>query len=228
MKYPCNVIRDLLPLFYDGVCSEESAEIVRAHLAECAECRKVFEEISSREDMELPAAIDGNVELKKAASLQKLRRMLNLRRMVSVLMALLLVVGVCLWNDHGEMFMPHQDSMRVYFDESGNLVLHGMLPCSAISINSVLIPMESEGQQQNHVFVRYFCRPLDYALSKLFGREIDSMYVVGFAEKGADAIDAVHYVTDDFENHWFRGDIPVDELELQQYIDASVTLWTKE
>ena len=28
MKYSCNVVQDLLPLYQDNVCSEESKEIV--------------------------------------------------------------------------------------------------------------------------------------------------------------------------------------------------------
>ena len=38
MKTDCNVIRDLLPLYADEVCSEESRELVDEHLTECAAC----------------------------------------------------------------------------------------------------------------------------------------------------------------------------------------------
>ena len=36
MKTPCNVIRDLLPLYHDGVCSPESRQLVEEHLEKCA------------------------------------------------------------------------------------------------------------------------------------------------------------------------------------------------
>lgn len=39
MKLPCNVVQDLLPLYHDGVCSEESKELVREHIATCAQCK---------------------------------------------------------------------------------------------------------------------------------------------------------------------------------------------
>ena len=39
MKLPCNVVQDLLPLYHDGVCSEESKELVQEHIATCAECK---------------------------------------------------------------------------------------------------------------------------------------------------------------------------------------------
>jgi len=45
MKIPCDVIKDLLPLYYDGVCAENSKKIVEEHIAECDSCRIVLEKI---------------------------------------------------------------------------------------------------------------------------------------------------------------------------------------
>lgn len=39
MRQPCNVVYDLLPLYIDGACSEESKELVEEHLTECQACR---------------------------------------------------------------------------------------------------------------------------------------------------------------------------------------------
>ena len=36
----CEIIRDLIPLYLDDVCSEESKKLVEDHLSECKECRK--------------------------------------------------------------------------------------------------------------------------------------------------------------------------------------------
>ena len=38
MKTSCGVIRDLLPLYADDACSEESRTLVEEHLAECPAC----------------------------------------------------------------------------------------------------------------------------------------------------------------------------------------------
>lgn len=43
MNIPCNVVRDLLPLYYDSVCSEESRELFERHLKTCQSCRKELE-----------------------------------------------------------------------------------------------------------------------------------------------------------------------------------------
>lgn len=42
----CNVIKDLLPLYIDKCCSEESVKIVEEHLNECAECKAAFENMN--------------------------------------------------------------------------------------------------------------------------------------------------------------------------------------
>ena len=40
MRVPCNVVYDLLPLYIDGACSEESKELVKEHLTGCSACRE--------------------------------------------------------------------------------------------------------------------------------------------------------------------------------------------
>ena len=49
MKIPCNVIQDLLPLYADDACSEESRRMVQEHLEECGECGRMLERLQSQE-----------------------------------------------------------------------------------------------------------------------------------------------------------------------------------
>ena len=42
MKINCDGIRDLLPLYVDGISSDESARLVEEHIYECSECRDVL------------------------------------------------------------------------------------------------------------------------------------------------------------------------------------------
>ena len=48
MKLHCDVIRDLLPLYLDGVCSEESKKMVENHLCECGSCKGELEELREK------------------------------------------------------------------------------------------------------------------------------------------------------------------------------------
>ena len=43
----CNVVRDLIPLYIDECCSEESAIIVKEHIESCDACKKLFEDMST-------------------------------------------------------------------------------------------------------------------------------------------------------------------------------------
>lgn len=51
-KITCDVIRDLLPLYCDGVCSRDSRELVREHLEDCRECRSLLQKM--RQECVLP------------------------------------------------------------------------------------------------------------------------------------------------------------------------------
>ena len=45
MKISCDVIMDLLPLYHDGVCAENSKKIVEEHIAECESCKGVLDRL---------------------------------------------------------------------------------------------------------------------------------------------------------------------------------------
>ena len=46
MKYNCDLISDLLPLYKDEICSEASRKIVEEHIAECPDCKKILNSLN--------------------------------------------------------------------------------------------------------------------------------------------------------------------------------------
>ena len=52
----CEVIQDLLPLYIDNICSEESQRMVSEHLESCNECRMLYDNMiqSVKQDSEEP------------------------------------------------------------------------------------------------------------------------------------------------------------------------------
>lgn len=69
MKISCEVIKDLLPIYHDGVCSKESKAMVEEHLAGCDHCKTELQVIVDT------LAIDYTEHhLKEAEALQKLSR----------------------------------------------------------------------------------------------------------------------------------------------------------
>jgi len=47
----CNIVKDLMPLYIDGCCSEESRKIVEEHIKDCDDCRMLFEDMKSPSDV---------------------------------------------------------------------------------------------------------------------------------------------------------------------------------
>ena len=59
MDVTCNVIEDLLPLYADGICSEDTKTIIEHHVAVCPECREKLEAMTAKlEKNEKKAKID--------------------------------------------------------------------------------------------------------------------------------------------------------------------------
>jgi hypothetical protein len=47
----CNIVGDLLPLYIDGCCSEESAKAVEEHIKNCDACKKLLEDMRLSSDV---------------------------------------------------------------------------------------------------------------------------------------------------------------------------------
>lgn len=87
MNLPCEVIRDLLPLYRDGVCGETSRHFVAGHLQDCAACRQALDALET--SLAQPAPADEAAGLKAVAkALEKRRKKVMWR---SVLAAVLIV-----------------------------------------------------------------------------------------------------------------------------------------
>ena len=58
MKLNCEIIRDLLPSYIDGLTSQESNRLVEEHLESCAECREYLKEMQA--DLSSEASVEKN------------------------------------------------------------------------------------------------------------------------------------------------------------------------
>ena len=65
----CEMIKDLLPLYHDGVCSSDSKAAIEEHIASCDECKT---ELESMADV-LPAQTTRR-NLTEAEAVQKLAK----------------------------------------------------------------------------------------------------------------------------------------------------------
>lgn len=47
----CNIVKDLIPLYIDGCCSEESEKVVEVHIRDCDDCKRLLEDMKSSSDI---------------------------------------------------------------------------------------------------------------------------------------------------------------------------------
>ena len=76
MNYPCGIIRDLLPLYIDDVCNEESKQAVQNHLAGCEKCRGCYEAMKSTDGF-TGKRKNNSEESKIASSLKNVKNRIN-------------------------------------------------------------------------------------------------------------------------------------------------------
>ena len=82
----CDLIRDLLPLYAEDMCSEESRQTVAAHLAECAECNAMLRKMNT----EIHVKADDDI-----AVIKRIKRRIRIEKTVIagvVTVALLIVL----------------------------------------------------------------------------------------------------------------------------------------
>jgi len=52
MNLPCKVVEDLLPMYFDCLCSDETAVLVEAHLKNCPACSRILVQLQSEFELE--------------------------------------------------------------------------------------------------------------------------------------------------------------------------------
>ncbi|HHY28156.1 MAG TPA: hypothetical protein GX523_15680 [Desulfitobacterium dehalogenans] len=95
MKISCEIIKDLLPLYHDNVCSNDSKTLVEEHLAYCDSCKA---ELQTMDDELLMS--HGEQNLNEAEAVKKLsdrwRKGMITSLLKGVLGTLLMIVLIAL------------------------------------------------------------------------------------------------------------------------------------
>ncbi len=96
MKLNCEVIQDLLPMYLDNVCSDQSRQIVEEHLEECEECRTL---VNSTKEVRIPHSEPDKSDADNAV--RKGFKKIRLRWWLSIILVIVLVPFACLgWNQY--------------------------------------------------------------------------------------------------------------------------------
>lgn len=98
MNYPCGIIRDLLPLYIDDVCNEESKQAVQNHLSECEKCRNYYESMKSTEGF-VAKENDNSEDMKMANSLKNVKNKIN-KKIRNIILCSVAAVLICILGFH--------------------------------------------------------------------------------------------------------------------------------
>lgn len=128
MKYPCGMIKDLLPLYIDEVCTGESREAIESHLAECAGCRTCYETMKGTGGMEEGNCAPGDLEM--ASSLKNVKKRLN-RKVARIVLAVVAAAVTCLAGYHLLFNVPMKN-----------------VPLEAVTVSANVYPVEELADYQ--------------------------------------------------------------------------------
>lgn len=83
----CAVVRDLLAVYTDGICSEDTKEFVSGHLEECPDCKKILEKAKN-------ISYDKQTNITEKKKIKKAKRKIYERVAFVILLVLALMVAV--------------------------------------------------------------------------------------------------------------------------------------
>ncbi|MDE6387918.1 MAG: zf-HC2 domain-containing protein [Lachnospiraceae bacterium] len=140
--YPCDIIKDLLPGYIDGILSETGEDAVKEHLQECSVCWQCYEEMT--EEIELMPGV-GRVPEEQAAidGFKKLHRLTRTLKLATGIVTGLLLL--CFLSVLARVYVigrpmstaPLQITSYIYNEETGSLTLHGTVNVSGERVKRV-------------------------------------------------------------------------------------------
>ena len=93
-KTSCGIIKDLLPLYIDGVCSSDSIDVIEEHLKECPLCEAEFSNLQNNTDIKPEIDKDIDKAVKTANKKIKKGKKKVAITTVSIISVILLIIGI--------------------------------------------------------------------------------------------------------------------------------------
>jgi hypothetical protein len=116
----CNIIKDILPLYVDGVVSDDTKEMVEEHLANCEECKK--EVGLMKQELNIPAE-------KEASFIKDFKKKWRNKKIIisglSIILTGLILLGVFSFVFHYDRVVPYAEALiKIEIQDDDMLVSH--------------------------------------------------------------------------------------------------------
>ena len=102
MKKECAIVQDLLALYEDDCLQEESRKMVEDHIAECQECRWVYEACEKMQDIQVQAQTESDLQIQKSASqiMKKIKGRTTLKAVIGIVLIVAVIIGGHVFCNH--------------------------------------------------------------------------------------------------------------------------------
>lgn len=114
MKINCDVVKDLLPQYYDGTLKEDTRNLVKAHLDECEECRAYLEEIKKINEELDKGVMPETPRMGEIGALNKIKKRLAHKRLVTVIVTIaavfVVLLGAYIYANMHYTYIPYEDT----------------------------------------------------------------------------------------------------------------------
>jgi hypothetical protein len=217
-KNNCNIIKDLLPLYVDGVVSLETKDWVDEHLLNCDTCRQ--QSTFMQQEIVIPA--ERNTDQLQAVKKKWRNKKLSIAA-ISVLITSLLLVGLYNVVFHYNTFIPYSDTLiKIEEQDDGMLVSHYYGDSYYFFSANHPRPMIIDGAERQVMFIYYTKTLADSYGLKLFERSTERKeQAFMFPLDNKQNVDAIYYTKFDSKKIVGGGDTWEEALQ-----DA-VLLWEK-
>ena len=114
MKINCDVVKDLLPQYYDGTLNEDTKNMVKAHLDKCEKCRAYLEEIKKINEELDSGDIPAAPSMGEIGALTKIKKRLAHKRFITVLITIaavfVVLLGAYIYANMHYTYIPYEDT----------------------------------------------------------------------------------------------------------------------
>lgn len=191
MKYNCDLIKDLLPLYVDEICSDESKKIVEEHLDECLDCRDYLNKLKKSVMIE-ENSNDGEekTEILKKFKNKIIKRNITIA-LLNILIIILILFGTYKYLENTDVQIK-SDNINSIMLVDDNLIMNFNKVYKTVSQNR--FTLEENG-------VKYECLVVSADTTKLYNllnlTNAQSSHVLIYNVNNDNDVDRVYYYEDE-------------------------------
>ncbi len=223
MKINCEIIRDLLPLYCDGVCSPESQKAVDEHIGECELCNSVYENLKKDSNAH---AFNTKEEESKAKFIKNVKYKIKIKKIITAVVSVAVSVGIifgiymlCEVPMKGIKYSEEAFTLADYRDNMVAIKYNGRDYAKLEGIGNITITVD--GEEKECCCIRFLENiSSKYITSGKNRRPIEDGGDYGFSKE----LDYVYYI----EDGWTPDEVVDLDLMREKMLNDGILIWSKE